>query len=232
MKLLKKWLRVSGRKQTDTEIPRRTVGQSVKHSWDCSQIENEVEEGRGSLAKKENQMEMQWAEDEKLEELLEQRRMERCSLQAEVTQKTPELVVRARMSQSKGVKTAKEKKKVKGWSSQEETGKSNRSSKEDTEEMKNWRDMKYEEIDQCWRDLAGRMEEEVLHKYKVEDSKREVYRGRDSHGGKKRVRKSKKYNIKKWWEDCWTRVFSLFREYNRQCLQSKQEESTEGEEMK
>ena len=28
-------------------------------------------------------------------------------------------------------------------------------------------------MDQRWKNMSGRMEEEVLHKYKVEDSKRE-----------------------------------------------------------
>ena len=59
-------------------------------------------------------VESQWAEDEKLEETLEQRRMERYSFQAEVMQKAPELVVHERMPQGKGVKCTKEKKKVKG----------------------------------------------------------------------------------------------------------------------
>ena len=43
-------------------------------------------------------MEMQWDEDEKLEEILERRRVEGSSLQAEVLQKVPELVVHERMS--------------------------------------------------------------------------------------------------------------------------------------
>ena len=38
-------------------------------------------------------MEVRWAEDEKLEEVLERRRMEGNSLQAEVVQKVSELVV-------------------------------------------------------------------------------------------------------------------------------------------
>ena len=37
---------------------------------------------------------------------------------------------------------------------------------------------------------------------------------------------------RKWEEDCWAIIFSLFREYNLQRLRSKQEESTEEEEMK
>ena len=33
-------------------------------------------------------------------------------------------------------------------------------------------------MDLRWKNLAGRMEEEVLEKYKVEESKREAFRGR------------------------------------------------------
>ena len=44
-------------------------------------------------------MEMQWVEDENLEEILERRRAEGVPLQAEVLQKVPELVAHERMSQ-------------------------------------------------------------------------------------------------------------------------------------
>ena len=50
----------------------------------------------------------QWAEDEKLE-VLDRRRMEGSSLQAEVMKKGRELVVHERMSQGEKVKGAKEK---------------------------------------------------------------------------------------------------------------------------
>ena len=63
-------------------------------------------------------MEVRWAEDEKLEEVLERRRMEGNSLQAEVTQKVSELVVHEHMSQGKKVKCTREK-KVKGWPTEE-----------------------------------------------------------------------------------------------------------------
>ena len=76
------------------------------------------------------------------------------------------------------------------------------------------------------------MEEEVLDKYKVEESNKEALRGRSALSEWRRVRKNKKYRIREWREDCWARVFSLFREYNLQRRQSKQEESTEEEEMK
>ena len=44
------------------------------------------------------------------------------------------------------------------------------------------------------------------------------------------MRKSKKHRIRKWEEDCWARIFALFREY-LQRLQSKQEDPVEEEEM-
>ena len=76
------------------------------------------------------------------------------------------------------------------------------------------------------------MEEEVLNKCKVEESKRGAFKG----GGKplkwRRVRRNKRKTIRKCEEDCWAIIFSLCREYNLQRLQSKQEVSTEEEEMK
>ena len=61
-------------------------------------------------------------------------------------------------------------------------------------------------------------------KYKVEDSKRGAYRGRGSSLEWRRVRKSRKYRIRKWREDCWARIFALFRENNLQRLQIMHEE--------
>ena len=73
---------------------------------------------------------------------------------------------------------AKVEKKVKGWSTEEVKDQANGHQEEDTEEMRTWRGLNQDEMDQCWKKLAERMEEEVLDKYKVEDSKREAYRGR------------------------------------------------------
>ena len=56
------------------------------------------------LAKKENETELQWAEDEKLEEILEQRKREGSSLKADVMQKVPELVVHERMAEGDEVR--------------------------------------------------------------------------------------------------------------------------------
>ena len=49
---------------------------------------------------------------------------------------------------------------------------------EDTEEMRTWRGLNQEEIDQCWKEWSEKIEEEVLDKYKVEDCEREAYRSR------------------------------------------------------
>ena len=81
--------------------------------------------------------------------------------------------------------------------------------------------------------MAERMEEEVLNnKYKVEESKREAFRGRGGPLEWRRVRKNKKYTIRKGVRRLLARIFSLFREHNLQRLQGKQEELTEEEEMK
>ena len=66
------------------EAVRRPAGQSFMRSWDCSQIENEGEEERWQEGV---QMAAQWDEEQKLEEILERRRMEGRSLQWEVMQK-------------------------------------------------------------------------------------------------------------------------------------------------
>ena len=59
--------------------------------------------------------------------------MEGNSLQAEVMQKVPEFVVHERMSQGKKVKCTKEKKVVKGWSTEEMQDKPSSIVEEDTE---------------------------------------------------------------------------------------------------
>ena len=70
-------------------------------------------------------MAAQWDEEQKLEEILERRSIGGDSLKLEVMQKVSEPVVHERMSQGKGVKGRKEKKKKKvpGWSIEEMKGK-------------------------------------------------------------------------------------------------------------
>ena len=90
--------------------------QSFMRSWDCSQIENEEEE---ESWREGDQMAAQWDEEQKLEDILERRRMAGSSLQLEVMRKVPELVVHERVSQGQGVNCFREKKKVSGWSMEE-----------------------------------------------------------------------------------------------------------------
>ena len=128
----------------------RSVGQNVKQNWDCSQIEAEDEDEEW---RKGDQMEMQWNEDEKLEEMLERRRV-----QAEVMQKVPELVAHERISQ--GEKSGEEQKKVKGWSTEEMKNKPRDDREEDTEEIIEWISVNQKEMYQCWKELAERLEED------------------------------------------------------------------------
>ena len=102
---------------------------------------------------------------------------------------------------------------------------------EDTEETMKWRSLSWSEMDFCWKILAERMEEEVLDKLQVEESKREAFRGGGAPSDWRTVRKNKTYRIRKWGEDCWARIF-LLKKYNLQRPQCKQEKSTEEEGMK
>ena len=121
MKSLKK-CRHQGEGEARMRMARRLhkeqLGKGVKQNLDCSQIENEEEEEEEDR-RKENQWTVQWAEDEKWEEIFERRRMEGSSLQVEVIHKVPGLVVHDRMSQGKEWKCTKEMKKVKGWCTEE-----------------------------------------------------------------------------------------------------------------
>ena len=116
-----------------------------------------------------------------MEDTVERKRMEGSSVKLDVIQKVPELVVKKRMSQGEKVKDTKDKKKVPGWSVEEMKERPDIAGEEDTEEMKRWRSLNQIEMDLCWKKLAERMEEEVLDKYKVEESKRGAFEGRGNH---------------------------------------------------
>ena len=49
---------------------------------------------------------------------------------------------------------------------------------EDTEDMVQRRSMSQEGINDIWKECCEKMEEEVLEKYKVEESKQSAYKGR------------------------------------------------------
>ena len=98
----------------------------------------------------------------------------------------------------KANRVTKEKKTVIGWSTEEMKDKANSLLEEDTEERRTWRVLNQEEMNQCWKKLAERMEEEVLDKYKGEDSTRKAHRGRGSPLEWRNVRRSEKYRIRQW----------------------------------
>ena len=77
------------------------------------------------------------------------------------------------MNECHKAKKPKVKKKVPGWSIEEMKERTNIAVEEDTEEMKRWRNLNQSEMDLRWKKFAEKMEEEVLGKYKVEESKRE-----------------------------------------------------------
>ena len=185
---------------------REQIGQSVKQNWDGSKMENEEEEGDEDWHKG-DQMEVQWDEDEKLKVILERRRVEGGSLHADDIQKVLELVVHQRMSQDKKTKGVEEKKKVKRWSTEEMKNKPCDVRREDSEEMIAWKTMSQEEVDNCWKKLAEKREEEVLDKYKVENSITGAYKGKDSLLEWRRARRSRRHRIRKWREDCWAIIF-------------------------
>ena len=136
-------------------------------------------------------MAAQWDEEEKLEEILERRKMEGSSLKVEVLQKVPELVVHERMSQGKGVKGRNEKKNVLGWSMEEMKEKTNVALVEDTEEMRKWSVFSQSEMDLCWKNV----EEEVwtsIRQKKAKERHAEVELPRMEEGAQKQEIQNKK----------------------------------------
>ena len=136
----------------------RTAGQRVKQTCHCSQIENEEEE---ESWREGDQMAAEWDEEEKLEDILERRRMEGSSLQSDVMRKVPEQVVHERMSQGKGVKGFKEKKTVPGWSVEEMKEKPDIAVEEDAEDMRKWKGLSQSEMDQCWTSTRSKKAREM-----------------------------------------------------------------------
>ena len=112
--------------------------------------------------------------------------------------KAPKLVVHERMSQGEGVKGPKEKKRGPRWSAEEMKEQPNTDKEKYAEELTKWRCLNQREMDSCWNNLVERMEQEVLDKYKVEESKKEAFRGRAAAMEWRRVRENKTYRIRKW----------------------------------
>ena len=152
---------------------------------------------------------LQWRQDEEMEKIVQQKKVNGGAWQVEALQKVPELIAQNRMSQSQKIQGSEGKKNLRGWSMEEMKDKPSSSLVEDTEEMIGWRAMSQVDVDECWKKIAGKMKEDILNKYKVEDTK-----DRGAPLEWTLVRRSKKYRIRKWCEDCWTRFFSWLREYD------------------
>ena len=135
--------------------------------------------------------------------------MDGSCLQTDVTQQIPLMVVHERMSQSEEVSGTKEKKKVKGWSTEEMQDKPNSLG----------RHRRNEDMERYNSGGHGSMLEEVgrerMRKRFWTSTRsrtaKEAYRGRCSSLEWWRVRKSRKYRIRKWREDGWAIIFALFR---------------------
>ena len=142
-------------------------------------------------------------------------------MQAEVLQKVLERVVHERMSQGKKVKGTHEKKKVKGWSTEEMKNKSRDDREEDTEEMIGWRSMSQGWRKRFWTSTRWRTAKEEL--IETEALFLEW----------RRVRRSRKYIIRKCGELFCKHFLSLCSE-NTTCSVCKacRRDSTEGEDMK
>ena len=89
----------------------------------------------------------------------------------------PELVV-AQAQILKREAGAVKKKKLAGWSTKMLEDVADRQGFEDTEEMVQWRSIGQERVKDLWKELSGKMEEEVLAKYKVEEAKKGACQGR------------------------------------------------------
>ena len=106
-------------------------------------------------------MAAQLDEEQKLDEIVERRKIDGSFLKLEVMQKVPEPVLQERRSQGKRVKkgegSEREKKIVPGWSVEDMKEKPNIAVEEqDTEEMRKWRGLSQSEMDplleEFWRE--------------------------------------------------------------------------------
>ena len=105
MKLLMKRLRASRRRQARMRMPRRLRNEQLDKASSKIGVarKSRMKKRRKRLiGERKNQVEVQWAEDEKFEESLERRRMEGSFLQLDVMHEVPESVVHERMSQGEG----------------------------------------------------------------------------------------------------------------------------------
>ena len=95
------------------------------------------------------------------------------------------------------------KRKIAGWSTKMLEEVANRQDYEDTEERRQRRHIRQEGTNELWKELCGKMEEEVLEKCKVEEIKKDAYKGRGEPLKWPIVKQEKRDPPRKWSEDCW-----------------------------
>ena len=126
---------------------------------------------------------------------MKEEKMEGSSFKLDAVKKFPELLVNERVPQGE---SRKKRRKCHDSSIEDMKERPNIAVEEETEEMKRWRGLNQSEMDLCWKNLAERMEEEALDKFNVEESQKGAFKGRGNPLEWKRVRRSKKYRIRKW----------------------------------
>ena len=70
------------------------------------------------------------------------------------------------------------KEKVVGWSTKVLEEVTSKRDIEEMGEMVQWKSINQEEVHNLWKELCGKIQEEVLEKYKVEEFKRGACKGR------------------------------------------------------
>ena len=126
----------------------------------------------------------------RVEEKLRHTKAEGDVLKCDAVQRVPVLLASQLMVKGKKLEGKEEKRKVVGWSTKEMDEKVNNLRVEDTEEMVSWRSLSQEEIDKCWKKMAGKWRMRCWN-----------IRG----GGQKEAENGVKI--------CWQELSPLFREY-------------------
>ena len=158
-----------------------------------------------------DEMMRQWKETSKEEEKIVKCKMEGKSPQVEGVQWALEPQESQVVIKGEVQKKEKKKSKLKGRSTDKMEKKASKQEFRDTEEMVQWRSINQKGLDNLWKELCEQMEAEVSEKYNVEENKKGACKGRGEPLEWRFVQRIKKYQLRKWSEDCWAIIFSWFR---------------------
>ena len=149
------------------------IEQRVRQKMDCSQIEDSFEEGDVVEWYEDDEMRRRREEVSKEEtRMCEEKQKEKvCRLR--VCKRVPELLVSQTLTKEKELRKNERIGNVVGWSTEKMEEERNNQLVKDAEEMVRWRSINQEEIDEVWKKLAVKIEEEVLGKTKWKIAKEE-----------------------------------------------------------